>query len=259
MFFTDTHTHLYSKEFDTDVKEVVERSLNCGVHRLVVPSTSMDDHSKVADLVASYSGVMFAAYGLHPTEIGAQTDIAAEIESVECALNSGLSRAYAVGEVGLDMYWSQEFMDKQLEALRAQFDLSLKYHLPLIIHVRDAFDVMIEELKPYSGKLKGVFHGFSGSVEHYEMLMECGDFYFGIGGVATFKNSTLPSVIEKMDINRIVLETDSPYLSPVPHRGKRNESCNVALIAQRVADLKGVTKDDISIVTENNCNRLFNL
>lgn len=258
MVFTDTHTHLYSKEFVADIKQVVDRSLASSVCRLVIPSTSSKDHANVANLVEEYSNVMFAAYGLHPTDIGADTDIDFEIACVEKALIDSKSKAYAVGEVGLDMYWSSEFIDKQFAALRAQFELSLKYNLPLIIHVRDAFDAIFNELEPYKGRLRGVFHGFSGSVEQYRRLVDYGDFYFGIGGVVTFKNSTLSEVVAQIDINRIVLETDSPYLAPVPFRGKRNESSRVALIAQRVADIKGITMQTLSDITENNCNKLFN-
>ncbi|MEG1634545.1 MAG: TatD family hydrolase [Rikenellaceae bacterium] len=255
--FTDTHTHLYSKEFNGDTEAVIGRSLAALVTRFIVPSTSSEDHDLVSCLVESHPDIMFAAYGLHPTEINDATDIAAEINIVEQRLFGG--RGCAVGEVGLDMYWSQKFVDKQLAALRAQFELSVKYNLPLIIHVRDAFDLMFEELKHWKGALRGVFHGFSGTTHQYKQLMDYGDFYFGIGGVVTFKNSSLPETVGDIALDRILLETDSPYLTPVPHRGSRNESCYIPLIADKVAEIKGVPVKLLSEITEKNCNRLFNL
>ena len=259
MNFTDTHAHLYSSDFLEDIDAVVSRAVENGIGRVVTPSTKITNHALNSALADKFPTNIFPAYGLHPTEIDAVTDLNKELDIVEEYLAMTGSKACAVGEIGLDLYWSQEFVEQQKLALHHQIELSFKYNLPIILHCRDAYEMMFGELERYKGRLRGVFHSFSGSVQDYHNILTFGDFYFGVGGVVTFKNSTLPELVKNIDLNRIVLETDAPYLTPTPFRGKRNESSYIPLIAAKIAEIKGITIDEVSEVTERNSSILFNI
>ncbi len=258
-YFTDTHAHLYSENFSEDIENVMQRAADNGVNRIVSASTSLENHADNRDFALKYPDMVFAAYGLHPTEINGDTNLEDELRAVERAITDYPTKCYAVGEIGLDLYWSSEFVEMQKEALHRQIAIAQRHNLPVIIHCRDAYAMMIEELERYSGGLKGVFHSFSGTAQEYHKILTLGEFYFGIGGVVTYKNSVLPSVVDVIDINRILLETDAPYLPPVPYRGKRNESAYVPIIALKVAEIKGVTLEELSLVTQSNAESLFGI
>ncbi len=259
MKFTDTHAHLYTNDFSEDIEQVVQRAIENGVTKVVTPSTKISNHTAARDLAHRFPNNIFPSYGLHPTEIDANTDLDAELKSVESIINDPSSKACAVGEIGLDLYWSQEFVEQQKIALHYQIELALKCNLPIIIHCRDAYEMMFEELERYRGELRGVFHSFSGSVEEYQYIKDLGDFYFGIGGVLTFKNSSLPEVVKQIDIERLILETDAPYLTPAPFRGKRNESGYIPIIAAKIAECKNISVEMVSEITERNSSKLFNI
>ncbi|MFI3322410.1 MAG: TatD family hydrolase [Rikenellaceae bacterium] len=255
MIFTDTHSHLYSEQFEEDICQVVERAVKEGVTKMIIPATAYSNYAQVEELCAKFPDNMFAAYGLHPTDIDENTDIDFELQKLEEQIAKG--GVVAIGETGLDMYWSVEHIDKQILSLRRHFELSIKYNLPLIIHVREAFDQIIEQLEPYRGKLRGVLHGFSGTFEQSQKILELGDFIFGIGGVVTFKKSLLPLAVAQIPLEKIVLETDSPYLTPTPFRGKRNESSYIPLIAKKIAEVKGIDIEVVARECEKNCKKMF--
>ncbi len=198
--------------------------------------------------------------GLHPTSVDAEHDWHRELDVVEEYLQRGEVMFCGVGEIGLDFYWSREFCREQVEVFRRQLELSLEYELPIAVHTRDAWAEMTSIIEEYRGRgLRGVFHAFSDSVESYERLRTCGEFWFGIGGVVTFKRSGLADVVRAIPIEDIVLETDCPYLTPVPFRGQRNESSYVSYICAKIAELKGLTVEEVDRVTSENARRCFGL
>lgn len=254
MKFVDTHSHIFSKEFDEDREEVMARCFESGVETVVLPSIDSQTHIALLDCCKKWS-FCYPAFGLHPTSVDASYK--EELCVVESLMAS--HDFVAVGEVGLDLYWSKEFFNEQKEALHHQIELALKYKKPVILHTRDAFTEMEQELKRYEGRgLKAVFHGYSSDIEQYHRLeaMDC-EFYYGIGGVVTFKKASLIDVVKQMSLEKIVLETDAPYLTPAPYRGKRNESGYIPLIASRIADIKGVSLEEVAAITTNNAKKIF--
>ena len=249
--YIDTHSHLFSPEFDDDIDSVVARAAEAGVGKIIMPAISADSYDAMERLAARYPGTLYPTMGLHPTEQG-------DTEEAEKRLGAGAGRYVAIGECGLDMHWTPETIERQTLILSRHFELSRKYDLPLIIPTREAFGRMIELLRLNRG-LKGVMHGFSGTAADYRAIKETGDFLFGIGGTVTFKNSRLPEAVAEMSLDDIVLETDSPYLSPVPYRGRRNESDNIPLIAAKIAEIKGCTTADVEAATTANAERMFRL
>lgn len=199
--------------------------------------------------------------GLHPTSVNDNPRWREELEIVEQHLKNPPAGGFcAIGEIGLDFYWSNDFRDEQIEAFRHQIELALAYNLPIVIHTRNAWEEMCTVINDYAERgLRGVFHAFSDSAETYRRLREYGDFVFGIGGVVTFKKNTLAEVVREMEIEEIVLETDCPYLTPVPHRGKRNEPAYVSYIAEKIAELKGVTSEEVAAITTANAERVFGI
>lgn len=256
MQFVDTHAHLFSSEFSEDLPLVIQRALDRGVGQLVLPAIDSSTHQNMLDIVDKYS-FCYGAIGLHPTSV--KGDFLEEIAMVEAYLLSG--RVFcAIGEIGLDLYWSDEFFEQQKQAFSKQLDLSIKYSLPVIVHTREAFDEMFDILSnPKYSKVRGVFHGFSESMEVYKKMSIFENFFFGIGGVSTFKNSKLAETLCEMDLGRILLESDAPYLTPVPYRGKRNESSYIPIIAEKIASIKGVSVEQVAKVTTDSAQRLFNL
>lgn len=260
MSFVDTHTHLFAGDFDADREAVVCAAVEAGVDRLVLPSTDLSNHRRMIDMVKAYPPFCRGAVGLHPTSIEEGTDLGAELEGVDRLLREAEIPYVAVGEVGLDRYWSTERFADQVEALRFQIDLSLRWGLPLILHTREAFPEMFRVLDAYKGKgLRGVFHGFQGTADDYRRTQEYGRFWIGIGGALTFKNSPLPETVRHMDLRDIVLETDAPYLAPHPYRGKRNQSAHIPLIARKLAEATGLPPEEVEAVTTENARALFTL
>lgn len=257
MKFVDTHAHLYAEEFDTDRQAVVGRALAAGVTRLLLPDVDALSREALTAMAAEYE-CCTPMVGLHPTSVNDNPEWRAETEQIKQLLEANPGRYCAVGEIGVDLYWSREFEAEQREAFTLQVELALRHNLPVAIHCRDAWELLIELLKPFEQRgLRGVIHAFTGTIEHYRTLLELGDFVFGIGGVVTFKKSALAPVVAQMKLEDIVLETDSPYLTPTPHRGKRNESSYIPLIAATIADLHAVPLTKVAEVTTASANRIF--
>lgn len=251
--FIDTHSHIYEDEFRDDRDEVVQRALEAGVGRIVLPDIDADARPKMLALQERYPNIMYPLAGLHPTSV--KEDYRKELAEMERQL--GLHRFYGIGECGIDLYWDKTYYKEQLNAFEHQLGIAREMDLPIVIHSRDSLNEIFGVLKrnPY---IKGILHCFSGNEE--ETARACGmGFMLGIGGVVTFKNSRLDIVIRKAGLENLVLETDSPYLTPVPHRGKRNESSYIPLIAQKVAEIMDTDIKKIEEITTKNAMNLFTL
>ncbi len=259
----DTHSHIYDEAFDIDREDVVERARAEGVERIVLPAIDGESNERLFDMCREYGDYVVPLMGLHPTSVNDNPRWREELSEVERLLATppqGVERFYGVGEIGLDLYWSRDWQAEQTEAFRAQVELALRYDLPIVVHTRDAWGEMAQIVEEYRGRgLRGIFHAFSADVAMYERLRECGEFLFGIGGVVTFKKSALAEVVKAMRLEDLVVETDSPYLTPVPHRGTRNESSYVRFVAQKIAELQGVDFDVVAEQTTQNAKRIFRL
>ncbi|MCD8072490.1 MAG: TatD family hydrolase [Alistipes sp.] len=258
----DTHSHLYDDAFDSDRTEAVQRAVSSGVEKIILPAIDSKSHEGLLVMCDQFPDICYPLMGLHPTSVNDNPFWREEIEIVERHIHNSASgegmKIYGVGEVGIDLYWSRDFAAQQLEAFRAQIDFSIKYCLPLVIHTREAWPEMRSVISSYdSGKLKGILHSFSGTLDDYRFFCTAGDFLFGIGGPLTYKNSALAEILPFMDIDKIVLETDSPYLPPVPYRGKRNESSYLKNIGIKVAELTGRPVEEIESITTANAIRMF--
>lgn len=256
MTFIDTHSHLYAEEFDSDRDEAVSRCFESGVDKLILPDIDASTRPAMLSLAASNPQHFFPCAGLHPTSVGA--DYKTALKQVETMLASE-QRFYAIGEIGIDLYWDQTFEREQFDIFTTQVKWAKELGLPIIVHIRNAIEKTIAALEPLADeRLRGVFHCFSGSVEQARQAIQMG-FSLGIGGVLTFKKSELPSVIEQIDIQHIVLETDCPYLAPVPHRGQRNESSFLPLVAQKLAEIKHIGIEEVAKQTTLNAEQLFKI
>ncbi|MBI2270616.1 MAG: TatD family hydrolase [Bacteroidetes bacterium] len=256
MVLTDTHTHLYAGEFDEDRGEMLKRAIDNGINRLFLPNIDSGSVKGMLTLVEKYPQNCFPMMGLHPCSV--KENYETELRLVEKWLSGPEVRFYAVGEIGLDLYWDVTFFEQQKQAFRKQIELALQYRLPIVIHVRKAFNETIEIVREYAGKgLKGIFHCFSGTMEEAERVVSLGGFKLGIGGVVTFKNRGLNEVIPHVALEHLVLETDSPYLAPVPYRGKRNESGYLTIIAEKVAGLKNCSIEEVAEQTTKNSIDIF--
>ena len=260
MTLIDTNSHLYEPEFDDDRAEAVERALAAGVRTMLLPAIDSESHGRMFSLAHKYPDRFRVMMGLHPTSVNDNLRWREELAAVERYLDSppeGI-RFVGVGEIGLDFYWSQDFQREQVEAFRAQCELALRHNLPIAVHTRNAYDEMAEIIGEFRGTgLRGVFHAFNESAEVYRRLRECGDFLFGIGGVVTYKRAQIAETVVGMSLDDMVLETDCPYLTPMPYRGKRNESAYVAYVCRRVAELKGLGEDVVAAATTANARRMF--
>lgn len=266
MQLIDTHSHLYAEEFDADRTESLLRARRVGVERLLLPAIDSESHSRMFALAQSAPDMCRVMMGLHPTSVNDNPHWREELAQVEAYLQQppeGL-RFCAVGEIGLDFYWSEDFKSEQREAFIYQCRLASRLGLPIAIHTRSAWADMCEILEQESvaarergEQLRGVLHAFGEDLDTYHRIRRCGDFLFGIGGVVTFKKSALAAVVAQMDIEHIILETDCPYLTPAPHRGKRNESAYVSHICEKVAELKGLSPDEVARLTTANARRMF--
>jgi len=248
----ETHAHLYADKFDEDREEMMERAAEAGVEKFYMPNIDHESIEPMLEVEDKFPNTI-ATMGVHPCSV--EKHFEKQLYEVEEWLNK---RSFvAVGEIGLDFYWDKSLMDEQKEALKIQIELAKKHHIPIILHCRDSFQETYEIVKEMNDeKLKGVFHCFSGSAADAEKVIDLG-FYLGIGGVVTFKNGGLAEHIPDIDISRMVLETDAPYLSPTPKRGKRNEPAYLDLIVQKIADLKEMPKEELINITSNNANALF--
>jgi TatD DNase family protein len=253
MIFTDTHTHLYLDAFDDDRRQVVENAIKQEIKFMLLPNIDSGSADNLLALCEVFPENCFPMMGLHPTSV--KENYKEELKIVSEWFEK--KKFIAVGEVGIDLYWDKTFLKQQEEAFRFQIDLALKYDLPVAIHSRESFSEIAAILQDYRDTgLKGVFHCFTGTIAQAELAIDLG-FYLGIGGVLTFKNSGLDKVMEMTELKHILLETDSPFLAPVPFRGKRNESSYIPLIARKLAEVKNTTIDEIAVVTTSNAKHLF--
>lgn len=259
MTLTDTHSHIYDEAFDADRDEAITRARSAGVKYMLLPAIDSDSHKALFATCRKYPEICLPMMGLHPTSVNDNMSWREELALVEDLLASPpTGRFYAIGEVGLDLHWSQEYLAEQTEAFEKQIELSIEYDLPLVIHTRDAWPEMLNILDKYKTKgIRGVMHSFSGSLDDYRAILSKGDFAFGIGGPVTYKKSPLPEVVADMDLSRILLETDCPYLPPVPFRGKRNESSYLTCICEKVAEAKGISTEKVAENTTANARRIF--
>lgn len=255
MEFTDTHAHLYDEAFISEEDQAVERAVRAGVTRMILPDIDSQTREAMFSLADRHEGKLFPCLGLHPTSIGA------DWEKELAALEGWLSRKiYAIGEIGMDCYWSKEFIKEQQEALRIQLELADRLDLPVIIHSRESTELIINVLKECRHlNLRGVFHAYSGSIETYRQIERLGDWYIGIGGVLTYKKASIAETVRDIPIDRILLETDCPYLTPVPFRGKRNESSYIPHIAARLSEILGKGIEEIAETTTANAEKLFRI
>lgn len=253
MKFIDTHCHLYTEEFIKDVNEVIENAVSQGVEKFYLPSIDSSEMQNLLELEAAYKDTCIAMAGLHPCSV--KENLQEELDLVEFWLKR--RKFAAIGEIGLDFYWDTTFSKQQYEAFELQMQWALDYNLPIVIHSRNAMQETINTVRPFSAKgLKGIFHCFSGNLADAEEIISMG-FVLGIGGVLTYKNAGLAKVIKAIPLKYVVLETDAPYLAPVPYRGKRNESSYIPLIAKMLAEIKNVTIEEVAKITTENAEKVF--
>jgi len=255
MILTDTHTHLYSEAFDDDRREVIKRALDSGIERFFIPAIDSTYTEAMFALKRDNPDHVFLMMGLHPTHV--KENYEAELKHVEEMLVE--HQFYAVGEIGIDLYWDKTFFKQQQEAFRHQIRLAKKYKLPIVIHCRDAFDEIFEVLETEkSDNLFGIFHCFTGSLEQAKKAISY-NMKLGIGGVVTFKNGKIDKFLNQIPLKHIVLETDSPYLAPVPFRGKRNESAYLMNVLEKLSEVYGLSKEKIADVTTENSKEVFGI
>jgi TatD DNase family protein len=255
MRFTDTHSHLYDEAYCGEEDIVLGRAIESGVDKVIIPDIDSQTRESMFALADKYPDRLFPTLGLHPTSVG--PDWRKEIEALQAYEKR---RIWAIGEVGIDCYWSKEFIEEQKEVFRIMLQLAHTHSLPVIIHSRDATEIIINILKEHRHlDLRGVFHAFSGSIETYREIRKLGNWSVGIGGVLTFKKASIAETVKSIPIESILLETDAPYLTPVPHRGKRNESSYIPLIAARLAELKEIDIAEVAEQTTINAEKLFGI
>ncbi|MEY8780361.1 TatD family hydrolase [Allomuricauda sp. XS_ASV26] len=255
MIITDTHTHLYSEAFEEDRAEMMQRAFDQGVQRFFVPAIDSTYIKSMLDLEAGYPENVFLMMGLHPTHV--KENYKAELAIVEEWLAK--RKFYAVGEIGVDLYWDKTFLKEQQEAFAHQIRLAKKYQLPIVIHCRDAFDEVFEVLEQEKGEgLFGIFHCFTGTMEQAQKAISY-NMKLGIGGVVTFKNGKIDQFLHNVGLEHIVLETDAPYLAPTPYRGKRNESSYIVNILQKLSSIYGMPEEEIAEITTKNSKDIFGI
>ncbi len=253
MILTDTHTHLYGAEFDTDRKEMISRANAEGVTKMYLPGIDSTAIESMLQMEIDYPGQCHAMMGLHPCYV--KENYKEELKTVEQWL---AKRSFAaVGEIGLDFYWDTSFKEQQYESFHTQIEWALHYKRPIVIHTRNAMPETIDVVKSYAGKgLYGIFHCFGGSVEEANEIIDAG-FYLGIGGVVTYKKSGLAEILSQIPLQHIVLETDAPYLTPVPFRGKRNESSYLKYVVDKLVEVYGISAAEIATITTANAGQIF--
>ena len=255
MKLIDTHTHLYLREFDNDLSQVVNNCKKIGIKKFIFPSIHSKYNKRMIETYNKDRSIFYLMAGLHPAYVSNNNDkeidlVIKNLQTYDCV---------AVGEIGIDLYWKKKFLDQQKFVFEKQIQLALDHNLPIVIHCREAFDHIYHILKKYSQhNLNGVFHCFTGNEEQANKICDL-NFKIGIGGVVTFKNGGLDKFLNKIDLKNIVLETDSPYLAPSPHRGKRNDSSYLIYIVDKLSEIYGIENHEIASVTTKNAKELFNL
>ncbi len=255
MTFTDTHAHLYDEAFANEEDLAIARSVEAGVTRIIFPDIDAQTRDHMFSIADRHQGTVFPCLGLHPTSIDGTWE--KEMENLHGYLSQ---KIWAIGEIGMDCYWSREFIKEQETAFRMQLELADRLSLPVIIHSRESTELIMNILKDLRHlNLRGVFHAYSGSAETFRELQKLGDWYIGIGGVLTYRKASIAETVKQIPLERIVLETDSPYLTPAPHRGKRNESSYIPIIGSRLAEQTGRSLEEIAAVTTENAHQLFGI
>lgn len=257
MRLIDTHSHLFLEEFSEDLPQVIERARSAGITHIFMPNIDSTTIDSMLSVCNAYKDYCFPMIGLHPTSVNA--DYEKELEIVARELKS-FNKYIAIGEIGMDLYWDKTFLKEQQIALDKQINWALEYDLPVVIHCRDAFDYIYNVLEPYKNtSLKGIFHSFTGTDDEAARILEFSGFLIGINGVVTFKKSHLPEVLTKIPLEKIVLETDSPYLTPVPNRGKRNESAYVKDTLMKISEIYRMSPETVGRVTSENALKVFGM
>ena len=255
MTYIDTHTHIYMEQFDGDRSEAVDRALALGVERLIMPNVDVDSIDAMMNAAINHRGVCLPMMGLHPTSV--RKGFEEELQKIEDWMAK--EHFFAIGETGIDLYWDKTWLEEQKQSLHRHAELALQYDLPLVIHARKSLNEIFEVLSHFRGSgLKGVFHCFPGSIQEAGRVVDM-NFLMGIGGVVTYKNSSMAKVVEAYGLDHLVLETDAPYLPPVPHRGKRNESAYIPVIAEKIAAITGVSIKQVADATTENARKLFGI
>lgn len=257
MRLVDSHSHLFLEEFADDLPQVIERARVAGVTHIFMPNIDSTTIEPMLRVCSQYEGYCFPMMGLHPTSVNA--DYKNELAIVAKHLETQDNYA-GIGEIGMDLYWDKTFLKEQQLVFERQIEWALEYNLPIVIHCRDAFDYIYEILETYkTTSLKGIFHSFIGTTEEALRILDFSGFFIGINGVVTFKKSSLPKVLQQIPLERVVLETDSPYLTPVPNRGKRNESANVKDTLVKVAEIYRKQPEEVGWVTSENALKVFGI
>ena len=253
----DTHSHLFLEEFAEDLEAVIERAQIAGVSHIFMPNIDSTTIESLLGVCSRYDNYCFPMIGLHPTSVN--ENYHSELDVVLRELKSD-KKYVAIGEVGMDFYWDKTYEKEQAAVLSKQLEWALDFNLPVVIHCRNAFDSICEVLRKFSGSsLRGIFHSFAGTAAEAMYLMEHFDFLLGINGIVTFKKSTIPDVLKVIPLEKIVLETDSPYLAPVPCRGRRNESANVKYVLLKVAEIYGKTPEEVAKITSESALKVFGM
>lgn len=256
----DTHSHIYSEEFDDDRAETLQRAWDAGVEMMLLPDIDSESRGRMFALAQEHPTRCKAMVGLHPTSVNDNPRWQEELDMVERLMREAPTPLYGVGEIGLDLYWSRDFYNIQREVLHAQLELAIKYNKPVVVHTRDAYTEMLDAVATYRGRgLRGVFHAFAADVDMARKLLRNGEFSFGIGGVVTFKNSGMDRVVVDLPLELLLLETDSPYLTPVPHRGKRNEPAYVEYVCCKIAEIHRTTPERVDAITTATAKEIFSL
>lgn len=252
---TDTHTHLYSEQFDIDRKLVMQRAFDAGIHRFFIPAIDSSYTQQMYDLESAYPEQVFLMMGLHPTSV--KENYLEELEHVKEQMNQ--RDFYALGEIGIDLYWDRTFLKEQQEAFKIQIQWAKDRDLPIVIHCRESFDEIFEVLDTEKdAKLRGIFHCFTGTLEQAKQAISY-NMKLGIGGVVTFKNGKIDQFLDQIDLKHIVLETDAPYLAPTPYRGKRNESSYITQVLNKLVDVYGISSEELSRITTANSKEVFGI
>jgi TatD DNase family protein len=251
MTFVDTHAHLFLEEFDSDRKETIEKAFHEGITKMLLPNVDTSTLPRLIETCQIAPANIFPAIGLHPCSV--KENYRQELDFLYNKLKIG--KYFAIGEIGIDLYWDKTFIKEQIMAIEKQINWALEFQLPVILHCRESFDQVYEIVARYKN-LRGVFHAFTGTIDQAKKVFDSG-FYLGIGGIVTFKNSGLDKVVSTVPLDHIVLETDSPYLAPVPYRGKRNEPTYIKNIAEKLSELYGKSLEELANVTSSNSEKLF--
>lgn len=256
MQLTDTHAHLYLKEFDNDRELVVRNALLNHVSKIILPNIDSSSIGPLKQLHGIFPSVTYPLMGLHPVSV--KEDYEDELKTIKLELRNG--RYYGIGESGIDLFWDTSFIEQQRKAFAIQIEWAIEFDLPVIIHARESFEEIFRILHNFKHyPLKGIFHAFTGTANQAKKIINDFGFYLGIGGILTFKNAGLDKVISGISLDHVVVETDSPYLAPVPHRGKRNESSNILHIAEKLAQIKNMNLSEVALITTSNAKKIFKI